>query len=78
MLNFVYSSILTANSTIRLLKIMRKAINRIDIVEFDGWCLFCRTASGTFKDGELRLNQSGLRLISEENGDDDVSSRSGS
>jgi len=34
------------------------------------------TASGTFKDGELRLNQSGLRLISEENGDEDVSSRS--
>ncbi|GJN17829.1 hypothetical protein PR202_gb04928 [Eleusine coracana subsp. coracana] len=28
------------------------------------------TASGTFKDGELRLNQSGLRLISEENVDD--------
>ncbi|KAJ1285180.1 hypothetical protein BS78_03G260300 [Paspalum vaginatum] len=33
------------------------------------------TASGTFKDGELRLNQSGLRLISEENGDEDESTR---
>ncbi|TVU35265.1 hypothetical protein EJB05_17147 [Eragrostis curvula] len=28
------------------------------------------TSSGTFKDGELRLNQRGLRLISEENEDD--------
>ncbi|RZS10131.1 hypothetical protein BHM03_00041304 [Ensete ventricosum] len=26
----------------------------------------CRTASGTFTDGDLRLNQRGLRLISEE------------
>jgi len=33
------------------------------------------TASGTFKDGELRLNQSGLRLISEENGDEDESTK---
>jgi hypothetical protein len=33
-----------------------------------------RTASGTFKDGELRLNQRGLQLISEENGDENVSS----
>jgi hypothetical protein len=33
-----------------------------------------RTASGTFTDGELRLNQSGLRLISEKNGDVSVSS----
>jgi mitogen-activated protein kinase kinase 1 len=31
------------------------------------------TASGTFKDGELRLNQRGLRLISEENGDENQS-----
>jgi hypothetical protein len=29
-----------------------------------------RTASGTVMDGEPRLNQSGLWLISEENGDD--------
>lgn len=28
--------------------------------------LACRTASGTFQDGDLRLNQRGLRLISEE------------
>ena len=70
MLNFVYSSILT----IHLLKIMHKQ----NIFEFDGWCLSYRTASGTFKDGELRLNQSGLRLISEENGDEDVSSGSNS
>ncbi|GJM94381.1 hypothetical protein PR202_ga11021 [Eleusine coracana subsp. coracana] len=31
------------------------------------------TASGTFKDGELRLNQRGLRLISEEDGDENQS-----
>ena len=28
---------------------------------------FVRTASGTFHDGDLVLNQKGLRLISEEN-----------
>lgn len=28
---------------------------------------YCRTASGTFQDGDLMLNQKGLRLISEEN-----------
>lgn len=28
---------------------------------------FVRTASGTFHDGDLLLNQKGLRLISEEN-----------
>jgi hypothetical protein len=39
---------------------------------FDRWCHF-RTASGTFKDGELRLNQRGLRLISEEIGNENVS-----
>nr|CAB3463693.1 unnamed protein product [Digitaria exilis] len=33
------------------------------------------TASGTFKDGELRLNQRGLRLISEENGDENQSTK---
>jgi hypothetical protein len=53
-------------------------MHKHNIFEFDGWCLSYRTASGTFKDGELRLNQSGLRLISEENGDEDVSSGSDS
>jgi mitogen-activated protein kinase kinase 1 len=43
------------------------------IIFSNRWGSF-RTASGTFKDGELRLNQSGLRLISEENGDVSVSS----
>ncbi|XBH87399.1 hypothetical protein VPH35_074861 [Triticum aestivum] len=33
------------------------------------------TASGTFKDGELRLNQRGLQLISEENGDEHQSTK---
>jgi hypothetical protein len=39
----------------------------------NGWSS-SRTASGTVTDGELWLNQSGLWLISEENGDDSVSS----
>jgi hypothetical protein len=49
-------------------KLMHKAF-----IFSNRWSSF-RTTSGTFTNGELRLNQSGVWLISEENGDDSVSS----
>lgn len=34
--------------------------------DFDGvFCSLCRTQSGTFKDGDLRVNKDGVRIISQ-------------
>lgn len=42
--------------------------NSLVLYEFlSTYCFEFRTASGTFHDGDLLLNQKGLRLISEEN-----------